>query len=61
MNRQWHSTHPMPAKAALEQRIHWHREHQKECACRGVPQSLAAYVKPRRTPAPSRARRERAV
>jgi hypothetical protein len=35
----------MPAKATLEQRIQWHKEHQEHCACREVPKSLLAYIK----------------
>jgi hypothetical protein len=48
MNKDWHAKNPMPPKATLEQRIHWHREHLKHCACREVPKSLAAYIKPRK-------------
>jgi hypothetical protein len=40
MNKPWHDQNKMPAKATLEQRIQWHREHQIHCACREVPKSL---------------------
>lgn len=43
MNKEWHSAHPMPKNATLQQRIEWHREHQERCACREVPRSIAAY------------------
>jgi len=33
----------MPAKATLAQKIKWHREHQKHCACRGIPKSIKKY------------------
>ena len=48
MNKAWHAENPMPAKATLEQRIQWHREHQLQCACREVPKSLVPYMKPRK-------------
>ena len=43
LNRIWHQSNRMPAKATLEQRIQWHREHQKHCSCRDVPKSLKKY------------------
>ena len=43
LNKSWHQNNRMPAKATLEQRIKWHREHQKHCACREVPKSLEKY------------------
>jgi len=45
MNKEWHAKNEMPRKATLEQRIRWHKEHQKHCACRNVPKSLAPYFK----------------
>ena len=50
MNGEWHAAHPMPPKATLEQRVQWHKEHQKHCACREVPKSLAPYFKPEGLP-----------
>ena len=44
MNKEWHAKNPMPPKATLEQRIQWHSEHRKQCACREVPKSLLAYI-----------------
>ena len=46
MNKPWHAANPMPPKPTLEQRIQWHREHQKQCACREVPKSLLPHMKP---------------
>lgn len=48
MNKPWHDENKMPAKATLEQRIRWHFEHQKHCACREVPKSLQAYIPPKK-------------
>jgi hypothetical protein len=45
MNREWHAKNQMPPKASLDQRIRWHREHQKHCACREVPKSLLPRMK----------------
>jgi hypothetical protein len=45
MNKEWHAGIPMPPKAALQQRIDWHKQHQQHCACREVPRSLAPYFK----------------
>jgi uncharacterized protein YdhG (YjbR/CyaY superfamily) len=44
MNAEWHKKHPLPRGASLEQRISWHREHQKRCACRPVPPKLLAQM-----------------
>ena len=45
MNKEWHAKNPMPPKATLQQRIDWHREHTKECACREAPKSLLLYMR----------------
>ena len=45
MNKPWHDEHPMPKKATLEQRIQWHVEHQKNCACREMPTAIQKAVK----------------
>jgi hypothetical protein len=37
LNKEWHVTHRMPTNATLEQRIAWHIEHKKNCACRDIP------------------------
>jgi uncharacterized protein YdhG (YjbR/CyaY superfamily) len=49
MNAEWHKAHVLPAGASLEQRIAWHREHQKRCACRPIPPKLLDQM--RRDPA----------
>jgi hypothetical protein len=45
MNSTWHEQNKMPPRPTLEQRIHWHKEHQKHCACREVPKSLLKFMK----------------
>jgi len=46
MNKEWHTKNKMPVKAILKQRIKWHKEHQKHCACREAPNNLRSYLKP---------------
>jgi uncharacterized protein YdhG (YjbR/CyaY superfamily) len=49
MNSPWHEQHVLSKAASLEQRIAWHREHQKRCGCRPIPPRLLAQM--RRDPA----------
>ena len=49
INKAWHEAHRMPKNPSLEQRIVWHREHAKHCACRPVPEKLAAEMRRRET------------
>lgn len=49
MNSTWHKQHVLPKGASLEQRIAWHREHQKRWACRPIPPKLQEQM--RRDPA----------
>jgi hypothetical protein len=44
MNKEWHLAHPMPPKPTREQRVAWHAEHARACACREVPDSLKREV-----------------
>jgi hypothetical protein len=44
LNKAWHSTHRMPAKATMDQRIRWHVQHAKNCGCRPIPKSVAAEI-----------------
>ena len=46
MNKLWHEQNKMPPKATLDQRIHWHKEHQKHCACREAPKDILKKIKP---------------
>jgi hypothetical protein len=47
LNKEWHLTHRMPAKATSEQRIAWHIEHKKNCSCRDIPDKLKLEMKKR--------------
>lgn len=47
VNAAWHKANPMPSRATLGQRIKWHLERQKECACREIPPRLQAEIKRR--------------
>jgi hypothetical protein len=42
MNREWHQENKMPAMATVKERIEWHIEHKKNCACRPIPNGLLA-------------------
>lgn len=37
LNREWHKTHPMPTYATEPERLAWHLEHAKHCACEPMP------------------------
>ncbi len=50
MNARWHAKHPMPVKPTVEQRIRWHRAHQKHCACRPIPPKLRRLLAPSARP-----------
>jgi hypothetical protein len=47
LNRDWHKENRMPPKATLEQRLKWHIEHSKNCACRPIPQKIVEELKER--------------
>src|SRR5271165_2334745 len=49
MNSEWHRKHILPKGASPEERMAWHREHQKRCACRPIPPKLLEQM--RRDPA----------
>jgi hypothetical protein len=53
INSEWHSSHPMPRNARLEQRVEWHLAHARACACRPIPKTVLAELKARRIPASS--------
>jgi hypothetical protein len=46
MNREWHQQHKMAEAAGPQQRIEWHLEHVKHCACRPFPQGLLKEISP---------------
>ena len=39
----WHLANKMPNKPTLEQRVTWHKEHQRICGCRPIPKTLEKY------------------
>jgi hypothetical protein len=45
LNRDWHLKNKMPKNPTLNQRIEWHREHQKHCSCRPTPTELLKQMK----------------
>jgi hypothetical protein len=47
LNAAWHARHVMPKNPTEEQRIAWHVEHARHCACRPMPPKLAAAMKAR--------------
>lgn len=34
LNAEWHKAHKMPKDPTLEEKVQWHAEHTKHCACR---------------------------
>jgi hypothetical protein len=44
MNKVWHEQNKMPKNATTGERLSWHREHQKHCGCRPIPQSLRSLI-----------------
>jgi hypothetical protein len=47
LNAAWHEKHHMPKNPSLQQRIDWHLEHYKNCACREIPAKLKEEMKKR--------------
>ncbi len=45
LNKEWHSTHPMPKNPTMEQRIIWHLEHKKNGGCRDIPEKVKEAIK----------------
>lgn len=45
INEKWHKGYPMPKNPSLEERIKWHLEHKKHCACRHIPEKLLIKIK----------------
>jgi hypothetical protein len=46
INKEWHMKHKMPKNASFEEKVKWHREHNKHCNCRpGFPKKLAEEMK----------------
>ena len=48
INKEWHLANKMPKNPTFEQRVKWHKEHNKNCQCRpGFPKKLAEEMKKR--------------
>lgn len=45
LDKAWHLKHRMPPNATFEQRVRWHLEHVKHCACRPIPAKLREEMK----------------
>lgn len=41
LNAEWHNAHRMPKNPKEAERLAWHIEHAKHCACRPIPPKLA--------------------
>jgi hypothetical protein len=48
LNAAWHAAHRMAKNATTAQRIRWHQQHAKRCACRPMPAKLSAEIKKRK-------------
>lgn len=59
MNSRWHDAHRMPKNAKLEERVAWHLAHQKACACRPIPASVAEAIAAKHGVSAKTARRAR--
>ncbi len=45
LNKEWHLANKMPVNARFEERVKWHLEHAKNCACRPIPEKLLEQMK----------------
>ncbi len=46
INREWHLKNRRPKNASFEERVRWHREHNRNCGCRpGFPKKLVEEMK----------------
>jgi hypothetical protein len=48
LNKEWHLANPMPQHPTIDQRIAWHWEHKKHCACRDIPIKIKEEMKRRK-------------
>jgi hypothetical protein len=40
INIRWHSAHKLSAEPTVEEKIEWHRVHEKNCDCTPFPKKL---------------------
>jgi hypothetical protein len=45
INAEWHLKNKMPENATFEERVIWHKAHQKNCSCRPIPKKLLQEMK----------------
>lgn len=38
----------MPKSPSVEERVSWHLEHEKECACRPIPEGIRKEIESRK-------------
>jgi predicted flap endonuclease-1-like 5' DNA nuclease len=50
INASWHEAHPMPKNPSLQDRVAWHVEHTRECACRAMPDTVTKELDENRFP-----------
>jgi hypothetical protein len=56
LNKEWHQEHRMPPNASKAQKLRWHLEHVKHCACRPLPLGVAEELARRGMSLPGRTR-----
>jgi len=49
INKEWHARNRMPKNPTRDQRIDWHLNHAKNCACRETPKSVSKEIARRRS------------
>ncbi len=54
INADWHTKHPMPKNASMDERIRWHVAHARTCGCREIPKTVLAEMERRGMPIPDR-------
>jgi hypothetical protein len=47
INKEWHLKNRMPKNPTVEQKLKWHLEHSKNCACRPITKELLKEIKKR--------------
>lgn len=47
-NKEWHLANRMPPNATLSQRVTWHIEHARHCACREMPEKIKEEIRKRK-------------
>ncbi len=53
INKEWHEKNVMPKNPSFDQRVNWHLEHLKHCACgMEIPKKLGEELKRRNTGIP---------